>query len=264
MMKDILCQAFCSSLKMRQVPCGYAVETPYSNSDGDPLLLYYVRDPTGHQWSIEDDGTQVPFLEANGVDLSGQARGEAFEYLLAEYGASFDREERNIHTSFMPEAELGHASIKFVAMLLRLQDLALLSPHVVRSTFRDDVITAIKEAFGNTATIEEAVPVNKQLSAYHADCVISSNDERISPLAIYLGLSEERALQALVLKMELEKYRHTRSRVVLILERAKENPLRESTYALAQARLDDVLSFRGVETDAMQALQRDFRPETLQ
>lgn len=255
-MKEILCQAFCESLSIKQVPCGVAVQTPYSNSDGDPLLLYYVKDITGRNWSIEDDGTQVPFLEANGVDLRGQARGEALDYLLSEYGASLDQEDRVIQTRPLSIDELGEASIKFVALLLRLQDLALLSPKIVRSTFREDVIAAIKDTFQGVASIAEAAPVSTALGAYYADCVISSPST--PPLAVYLGVTEERALQALVLKMELEKYRHANSRVVLILEKAKENPLRESTYALAQARLDDVLSFRGVEADAMIALQRDF------
>ena len=118
-------------------------------------------------------------------------------------------------------------------------------------------MAAIREVFGGTATIKEFAPVSDDLAAYHADCVISDRD--VPPLAIYLGVSEERALQALVLKMELEKYRQRSNRVVLILEKSKENPLRESTYALAQARLDDVLSFRGVKTDVMQALVREFR-----
>jgi hypothetical protein len=255
-MKDLLCQAFCASLKVRAVPVGYAVETPYTNADADPLLLYYVRDGLGKKFRIEDDGTQVPFLEANGVDLKGQARGEAFQYLLTEYGSYYDAEARVIHTTYLPESELGEASIKFVALLLRLQDLALLSPHVVRSTFREDVITAIRGAFGSTATVEESAPVSSELAAYHADCVITAPNR--VPLAVYLGLTEERALQALVLKMELEKYRSQNSRVVLILEKAKDNPLRESTYALSQARLDKVLSFRGVEADSMATLQKNF------
>jgi Domain of unknown function DUF1828 len=255
-MKDMLCQAFCAALEVKKVPAGYAVQTPYENGDGDPLLLYYIRDATGQNWRIEDDGTQIPLLEASGVDLSGKARGEALDFLLGEYGARFDKDERVIHTSFLPEEDLGPISIRFVALLLRLQDLALLSPHVVRSTFREDVIAAIKEKFAGIATVDESVPVSDDLAAYHADCVISMS--HTPPLAVYLGVTEERALQALVLKMELEKYRGRNSRVVLILEKAKDNPLRESTYALAQARLDDVLSFRGVETDAMQALQRDF------
>jgi Domain of unknown function DUF1828 len=257
-MKRLLCEAFCAALEIKTVPAGHVVQTPYANADGDALLLYYIRDAMGARWRIEDDGTQVPFLEANGVDLRGQARGQALQYLLKEYGAYFDGDERVIHTSFMPEGELGTASIKFVALLLRLQDLALLSPHIARSTFREDVIAAIKQQFATTARVEEDVPISDDLAAYHADCVISSGPS-IPPLAVYLGVSEERALQALVLKMELEKYRSRNSRVVLILERAKENPLRESTYALSQTRLDAVLSYRGVETDAMMALDRAFR-----
>jgi hypothetical protein len=121
-MKELLCHAFCAALSVRLVPAGYAVETPYKNSDGDPLLLYYVKSSAQPvRWRIEDDGTQVPLLEASGVDLTGKARGEALEYLLREYGAFFDSDARVIHTPFMPESGLGEASIKFVALLLRLQ-----------------------------------------------------------------------------------------------------------------------------------------------
>jgi Domain of unknown function DUF1828 len=255
-MKEILCRAFCESLKTKTVPCGVAVETPYANIDGDPLLLYYVKDITGKKWSIEDDGTQIPLLEANGVDLSRKTRGEALDYLLAEYGASFDKDDKVIQTKPLLEKDLGDASIKFVALLLRLQDLVLVSPKIVRNTFREDCLAAIKKTFDGVASILEAAPISDTLGAYLADCVISMPSA--PPLAVYLGVTEERALQALVLKMELEKYRQTKSRVVLILEKAKDNPLRESTYALAQARLDDVLSFRGVESDAMGALEREF------
>ena len=230
---------------------------PYENADGDPLLLYYVRDSTGQAWRIEDDGTQVPLLEANGVDIRGQSRGEALDFLLREYGAHFDPDARVIQTLYMPEASLGGASIKFVALLLRLQDLSLLSPQVVRSTFREDAIAAIKETFQGVAEVEENVAISTALPAYQSDVRISAPG--IAPVAVYIATSEERALQALVLKMEMEKYRQVASRVILLIERAKTSALRESTYALAQARLDDVLSFRGVETDAMQALARDFQ-----
>jgi hypothetical protein len=202
--------------------------------------------------------TELKFLcwKQMGSYLSGRSRGEALDFLLREYGAKFDKDERVIHTSFFPESELGPLSLRFVALLLRLQDLALLSPHVVRSTFREDVLAAIREKFVGIASVEEGAPISNALAAYNADCVISRSN--VPPLAVYLGVSEERALQALVLKMELEKYRGEKNRVVLILEKAKDNPLRESTYALAQSRLDDVLSFRGVEADAMQALHHDF------
>lgn len=256
-MINMLCQAFCTALTIRSVPGGYVLETPYTNIDGDPLLLYYVREATGDAWRIEDDGTQVPLLEANGVDIRGQSRGEALDFLLHEYGAQFDDDTRTLRTPYMIEGDLGGASVKFVALLLRLQDLALLSPHVVRSTFREDALAAIRETFAGAADLLENAPVAAALPAYLSDVLISSPG--VPPMAVYIATSEERALQALVLKMEMEKYRHVVSRVILLIERAKTNPLRESTYALAMARLDDVLSFRGVETDAMQKLAHDFR-----
>ncbi|MGX7873691.1 DUF1828 domain-containing protein [Mesorhizobium sp. ORM6] len=255
-MKEILCKAFCSTLQSRSVPGGYAIETPYQNSDGDPLLLYYVRSAPA-KWRIEDDGTQVALLEANGVDISGRSRGEALATLLTEYGVAFDPEARTLYSPTMPEAELGQASLRFVALLLRLQDLALLSAQVVRNTFREDAITAIRGKFEGIAQIEENAPIAPELSAYTADIRISAAGS--SPLAVFLATSEERALQALVLKMEVEKYRQEAIRVILLIEKAKDNPLRESTYALSQVRLDDVLSFRGVETEAMDRLVRDFQ-----
>lgn len=255
-MKELLCRAFCAALSVRQVPLGYAVQTPYENADGDPLLLYFVRHESDrHRWRIEDDGTQVPFLEASGVNLRG-TRGEAFGELLTEYGASFDNDARTVVTPFFKEEDLGRAAVRFVGLLLRLQDLALLDTRTVRSTFRDDALAAIHQAFDGKAEVEEAAPVSDEFKGYEADVVLRSKG--LPPLAVFLATSEERALLALVLKMETEKYRSVDSRVVLLLERSKDNPVKESTYALAQSRLDGVLSFRGAEHDAMARLSRVF------
>jgi len=255
-MKEILCNAFCAALQCRSVPGGYAVELPYQNADGDPLLLYYIRlSPT--EWRIEDDGTQVALLEANGVDLGGRSRGGALNSLLSEYDVTFDQDARTLSSPALKEGDLGEASLSFVALLLRLQDLALLSPQIVRNTFRDDAVSAIRGKFEGIAQIEENAPISSKLPAFTADVRITSPESL--PLAVYLATSEERALQALVLKMALEKYRSEPIRVVLLLEKARDNPVRDATYALSQARLDDVLSFRGVESEAMDKLVRDFR-----
>jgi hypothetical protein len=252
-MKELLCKAFCAALDVRSVPAGLAVRTPYENSDGDPLLLYFVRDTRG-RWRIEDDGTQVPLLEAFGVDIGGKARGEAFNALLDEYDVQFDTDARTISSAPLTEEELGAAAVKFVALLLRLQDLALLAPQVVRSTFREDAIAAIHSAFGSVARVEEDAPLSPDLVGQEADCVIRARGK--PPLGIFLGTSEENALHALVAKMEAEKYRGIDGQVVLMVERAKANPVRETTYGLALARLDAVVSFRESKEDTMQRLTR--------
>jgi len=251
--KELVCEAFCASLEVVQVPAGYAVSTPYANADGDRLMLYFVRDERS-RWRIEDDGTQVPWLEANGVDLSGTPRGEAFQELLDEYDAQYNKDSCTIYTPPLDEAELGAAAVRFVGLLLRLQDLALLNPQIVRNTFRADAIAALHHEFDASATVSEQSQLSPEIPGQEADVIIRTSAS--PPLAIFLGTQEERALQALVLKMEAEKYRGIDGIVVLLVERAKANPIRETTLSLSMARLDAVVSFRESKRDTMDRLRR--------
>lgn len=253
-MKEAICRAFCDNIGWRSVPSGYAVTTPFMLSDGDPVLIYIVREEG--KFRIEDDGRQVPMLEASGVDIGSGHRKEAFEILLAEYSLDYARTQGVIRTGLLTESDVPAAVLMFVAVLLRLQDFDLLTPRSVRNTFRDDAIAAIQVRFEGRAEVSLSAAVSGQLQNYPADVVVSASGA--SPFAVYFGTSDEKALQALVLKMETEKYREIPCRVVLLLERAKDNPLREVTYSLAQARLDEVLSFRGVEIDSMAKLDRLF------
>lgn len=252
-MKELICEAFCASLNVRPVPAGYAVCTPYANADGDPLLLYFVRDER-NRWRLEDDGTQVPLLEANGVDLSGKARGEAFDLLLEEYGVQFNKDSRTLYSPPFADAEVGAAAVRFVALLLRLQDLALMSPQITRSNFRVDAVAAIHAAFDGKAHVIEQAEVSGDLPGQEADVVL----KRLSmpPAAIYLATSEERALQALVVKMEAERYRQIAASIILMVERSKINPIKGPTLGLAMARLDAVVSFRDSQQDTMDKIAK--------
>jgi hypothetical protein len=248
-MKRFICDAFCSALDERQVPAGRAITTPYLNADCDPLLIYFVRDERG-RWRIEDDGAQVPLLEACGVDLSGKARGEAFDALLAEYDFELNRHARTLCSAPMPESELGAASLRFMALLLRLQDLALLSPQIVRNTFRDDALKAIHEAFDGSASVVDQEALAPDLVGQEPDVVIRAS-HATPPVGVYFATSEERALQALVLKMEMDKYRDIATSIILLLEHSKENPVKSPTLGLAMARLDAVVSFRDAKRDTL-------------
>ncbi len=255
-MKRLVCEAFCASLEVRQVPAGYAVSTPYSNADGDPLLVYFVRDERG-RWRLEDDGTQVPLLEANGVDLSGKSRGDAFDALLDEYDVQFNKHSRTLYSAPLADAELGSAAVRFVGLLLRLQDLALLSPQIVRSTFREDALSAIHKAFDGKAIVSDQAEISAELAGQDADVVIRAPDA--PPVGIYFATSEERALQALVVKMEMDKYRDIATSVILLLEHAKTNPVKPPTLGLAMARLDAVVSFRDAQLDTLERIAKAAR-----
>ena len=247
-MKHLLCEAFCAALEVRSVPVGWAVQTPFTNSDGDPLVVYLVRD-ADKGWRVEDDSTQVPMLEACGVDLGRKSRGDVFEYLLKAHEAHFDQDERTLHTAWLSEAELGFAAVRFAGLLLRLQDIALLSTPYVRNAFREDAIAAINQAFGGRARIEDRGLLSSEVIGPEADLVVRAASR--APLAIYIGTSEERALHALVSKMDAQAYHRIDCKVALVVERAKKNPLKENTLALAYARLDSVLAYRGVELDTI-------------
>jgi len=260
-MKNLVCKAFCDAISLRKVPMGYAVETPYANSEGDPLVFYLAHVPHSTLWTIEDDGMQIPLLEASGIDIRpDKQRGKILNRLLNEYGATFDKEARVIKTNAIPENKIGSAAVNFLALLLRIQDLFSIDQKMVRATWKEDAITALTEAFSPFASVEVSAPIDEDDEASpHADLMVSG--ESSAPLAIYFGTSEERALKALVHKMEFEKYRGVRSRVALLLEKAKDNPISEPTYSLAQARLDRVLSFRGAERDAVMGLVNLYREQ---
>src|SRR5690606_38087772 len=133
-------EAFCSELDVREVPVGYAVRTPYSSASGDAIGFYIVRHPTESTvWRFEDSGMVVPLLEAEGISLESGQRGEAFARLLAEHDAEYDDDARELHSRYLPEADIPAEASRFVALLLRMQDFALMHADIVASTFRDDV-----------------------------------------------------------------------------------------------------------------------------
>lgn len=252
MIKDQLCKAFCGGLHVEQVHAGWAVTTPFSMPDGDAIRFYLMRGASGQVW-LEDDGTQVGMLEAEGVPLKrGSSRREAFDELVGAHGAVFDDKTGLITTAQFSENEAAEPALKFLALMLRIQDFALLNVDRVRNAWHEDAIKGIHAAFDGKARIEEGVPVSPKFKNWPADIVITA--EGADPTAIFMATSNSKGLQALVLKMELENYQHIACHVILVVERSTKNELSEPTYALAQSRLDKVVSYVGAEVDAIAAV----------
>lgn len=253
-MKRELCNAFCSQLHVERVPAGWAVQTPYRHPDGDPLMFFIMTVCDGIA-RLEDDGATLAVLEANGVSMDSKgARYETLLSLLSDHDAYFDGDEGVIRSPDLAIAEVPNAAVKFMALMLRIHDLALLNVDRVRKTWRDDAVADIHRQFDPISTVEENVLVIPGTGSLFADVVIRAVG--VAPIAVILATSNGKGLQALVLKMELEKYQHKEATVLLLVERAKENPLAEPTYALAQSRLNGVHTYRGAELDAMSAIGR--------
>lgn len=257
MNKERLCAAFCEELELRKVPAGLAVKTAFQTVDGDAIGFYIVRSPRDSAlFRLEDSGQLVPLLEAYGLDMrpgQGGNRGLIFDQILSEYHAQFDKESRELHTDYMPEEMLPAAALRFVAMLLRLQDLVFLHPRTVESTFREDATKAILERFKEVkgAAVSFDAPISESLANYQADSVIRVVNR--PPVAVFYGNSDFRVNEGLILKME-SVIDQIACVVTLLLETPKPNTVSDRILTRATNRVDDVLVFRGDQKQAMDRL----------
>lgn len=251
-MQQALCAAFCGQLHVDKVMAGWLVTSPFTMPDGDPVRFYIMDGGSDTVW-LEDDGTQIGMLEAEGVSLDkGTARRDDFDFTLASHQAHFDEQTGLICSDKMPRDAVGPAAVKFMALMMRIQDFALLSVDRVQNAWFEDVVQKIHQAYDSVATVEENAPVSSEFNNWPADVVIRK--EGLEPTAIFLATSNSKGLQALVLKMELEKYQHIACSVILIVEKPTKPKLNEATYALSQSRLDRVLSYVGAESDIVAAI----------
>lgn len=249
-MKDDLCKAFCNQLMIREVPAGLAVSTAFALSDSEPLGFYIVGpDPIG-RFRIEDDGTTIPLIEAAGADLETQTRQEAVDSMLTEYGARYDADKGELTTPPLTADQIPHAALKFVALLLRLQDLVLLTPERAASTFREDAIRALRSSLGERAVIEE----NKSIAPgieFPADLIIQAANR--DPVAIFLAMSEQRVLEAVVAQMAATYEAHSNCAVVALLD--KDTSVSRKMRVRASNRLTAMPIFEGDEKAAIQRIE---------
>lgn len=262
--KDALCRAFCGDIFIRDVPVGFAVSTGFKRDDGDAIGFYVVYDTEDRSVArLEDDGMTIPTLEASGADVSDGPRAEAFVSLLSEYGVEHDESENVLHTPFMSIDKLAREAVRFVAFLLRIQDFMLVTRERVEETFKADVIRAVTERFSGRATVTTDDVISESLKDYPADVVIRPHqDLQRAPMALYIATSENKALEALVLRMQTQFVERIPCKVMMVLETAKPQRIKERTLARAMNSFP-VAVFRGQEIPALEAIERQiFGEET--
>lgn len=258
-MKTELCRAFCDEISVREVPVGLAVSTAFRRSDGDAITFYVVQNrQTPGLAHLEDDGETIPYLEAAGVDFSTQTREKALEQLLAEHDADFDDEEAVVRSGEMPERELPRAAIRFVALLVRLQDFLLLTEEHVQSAFREDAARRIKSAIGDRASIKEEEPVSGHLAEVVPDMVIEA--EGRDPVAVFLAQSSQKVNDAIFLQMAALYEAGERLSVIAMLE--AESSVNRHLRQRAANRLTAVPIYRGDEDVAVQRIVREVLGQT--
>lgn len=257
-MKEALCRAFCDALVVNEVPVGFAVKTAFESDGGDAITFYIVQGDSPDQWRVEDDGATVANLDMLGVDVIGSGpRAVAFEELVQEYKVRLDPDDAILHTSYVAKEELPRLALAFLALLLRIQDFALMTRERVEETFRHDVVSAIQERFGKRAVVEERYAFSEDLKDYSADIAIVPRDTQfpVTPLAVFIGTSELRALEAMLFYDRVTYVKPFECKVVLILDTVKTRKISGRTLNRV-ANHFPIAAFRDEPDAAMAHLER--------
>ncbi len=245
-MREELCAAFCHDLEVTDIPAGLAVGTAFQKSDGDHIEFYVIGPDDAGLYRVQDDGATVPYLEACGADLGIEARADAFNEILSEYGVTYDDATREITSDPIPRDQVPKVGLKLVAALLRLQDLVLMTRDRVENTWIQEAKRDLEQAANGRATVEYDVAVTAELSDYPADAVIKAKNR--SPVAVFFGTSDSKVYEALLLQSGARYEAHVDIQVVVILEKDA------GVTRKARLRADNHLivpRYRGAERDAI-------------
>src|SRR3546814_12153485 len=90
-------------------------------------------------------------------------------------------------SSVLPVKEdaVPRAAMRFVALLLRMDDCLLLTQERVASTFKEDAAKRVREALEGRAVIRENEPVSEALGEVTPDMVLETSNR--SPVALFFG-----------------------------------------------------------------------------
>lgn len=255
-LRNTLCTTFCTSIAVNPVPCGFAVSTYFSDRSGDPIGCYVVE--TGDGFRIEDDGEYLARLIGSGIPIDQGQRGQLLEAILAEGGASWDRDTFEIQSESFSADVLGQRLTNFLSSLLRVRDLELLTREVVRSTFREDATEALEQKFAQKAEFGENQPVDRSLSEFPADLLIRPQKPGTGKIgAIYFVTSNEKLSEALLLQMEAERVGRNDFKIVALIEDSEMRPIGRKKFQRAQNRSLSMPIFRGDEDAAVARIGRD-------
>jgi hypothetical protein len=250
--KEQICKAFCNDLSVRQTDSGYAISTPYNDVYGDPIGFYAMLDQDG-RYRLVDNGSTVAFLEAAGADLESKTRYDAFHEILSEYRAEYSEERGELAIPFLAEEELPQASLQFMALLLRLRDLLLITRENVESTFREDIIAALHQRFEGHAEVNPGEPVSPKLSEVIPDVVLRAPNR--DPVALFLASTDHRVNEAIYLQMVAEHEAHVPVSVIAMLE--TDSSVSRMLRQRADNRLDAVPRYRKDERAAIERVARE-------
>jgi hypothetical protein len=111
----------------------------------------------------------------------------------------------------------------------------------------------LRETVSGRAELEEMVPIAPELADFSADFVIRAPHRR--PVGVFLGTSEGRVLEAVIVQMRALHEAHIDCAVIALIERGKNIP--GTVRRTATNRLTAVAEFRDDEVAAIQRIANE-------
>lgn len=252
-----LCAAFCGAINVRPVPSGYAVSSAFSDSSGDKITFYLSETADGYQ--IEDDGDYLAHLIARDIPIGEGTRGQLLDALLEQGKAYWDRETFEIKSGSFPAKDLPNRTIEFLSSLIRVRDLELVTREVVKSTFREDVVSALLHRFGSNISIKDHGVVANDFAEFPADIVLqpASMVDGARPGAIYLISSNDKLNEALLAFQEKQMQGREDFSILALIEEPDMKVISRKRFQRAQNRSLPMPIFRGDEEAAMTRIARE-------
>jgi len=250
-----LCSTFCAAIHVAAVPCGYAVSSPFTDRSGDRIGFYCVAEADGYR--LEDDGDYLANLVALGFDIETGMRGRLLDAVLQEAGAWWSRDSLEMSTALLREEEIAPRAIAFLSALIRVRDVELLTRDMVRSTFREDALSAIEDRFSAIAAINVNEPIDKDFADYPVDVVIRPKEGRQA--AVYFVTTNEHLTEAQLLFTEAERLRRSDISVIALLESYPNPALSRKKFQRAQNRGLTMPIFRGEENASLGRIARELQ-----
>jgi hypothetical protein len=259
-LKQEICRVFCHGLSVQEMANGLAISTIYDNFMGDPLGFYALGPDGDGFYQLTDDGTTIPYLEASGASLDSDTRLAAFNEMLNQYNVVYREPEFQLCIERVSVDDIADQALRFLAFLLRVQDLLLMTRERVENAFREDVLEKLRDRFSGRADIKESEAISLTLSDIIPDMVIQANSRY--PVAVFIGTTSQKVTDAVLLHT-LAMYKHKVAvRVVAVLE--SESSLPKKFMQRADNHLDAVPRYSKDEIAALDRIEREvFGRETM-
>ena len=252
--QDRICKAFCADVKVNAFRGGYGVSTPFRGVSGDQIGYYIVGPNERGLYRIIDDALTVELFEGEGATLNASTRMATFYSILSAHGGHYDEDTGEISTEELSFDQLDRASIDFMAMLLRLQDMYFLTQERTESTFYEDFEARLEKASPPGLTVERKAIVSDRLSDVEADYLIKGAVQT-KPVALFLVTHTEKLWQAMYLRSQADVRMDQPLSVVALLQ--KHDTGTAKMRAKASNRLDALANWEGDEDAALNRVLRE-------